>query len=262
MTILEQLFSLKSKVALVTGGSRGIGLMIAQGYLQAGAKVYISSRNAEACENAQKTLAAYGECIAIPADVAKKEDMLNLANEIKSRESALHILVNNAGAGWGASYEDYPSQAWDKLFSLNVRAVFELTRELTPLLEHSAAPEDPARVINIGSLGGIQNLQTQAYAYDASKAALHRLSRQLAVDLAGRGITVNAVAPGAFPTKMTNFEINGEHAMKMMARITPLKRVGTPEDMAGLCIYLASRAGSFMTGAVIQLDGGYLEKRI
>jgi len=262
MSLIEELFSLNNKVALVTGGSRGIGQMIAKGYLQAGAKVYISSRNAEACDNAVKELSVYGQCIAIPADISNKDDMLYLANEIKNREPALHILVNNAGAGWGASYEDYPSQAWDKLFSLNVRAVFELTRELTPLLERSAQPEDPGRVINIGSLGGIQNLQTQAYAYDASKAALHRLSRQLAVDLAGRGITVNAVAPGAFPMKMTNFEINGEHALKMMARITPLKRVGTPADIAGLCIYLASRAGSFMTGAVIQLDGGYLEKRI
>lgn len=262
MKILEQLFSLENKVALVTGGTRGIGLMIARGYLQAGVKVYISSRNAEACAKAREELSQYGECIAIPADIARKEEMLKLCEAIKANENKLHILVNNAGAGWGASYETYPSEAWDKLFGLNVKAVFELTRELTPLLQTSATAEDPGRVINIGSIGGLQNLQTQAYAYDASKAALHRLSRQLAVDLAERGITVNAIAPGAFPSKMTDFTIKGEHAMDMMARITPLKRVGTPEDIAGLCIYLASRAGAFMTGEVLRLDGGYLEKRI
>jgi NAD(P)-dependent dehydrogenase (short-subunit alcohol dehydrogenase family) len=262
MSIIDNLFSVKGKVALVTGGTRGLGLMIARGYVEAGARVYITSRDSQACHQAELELAQYGECTAIPGDMSNKDHMLRLCEEIKSKEEKLHILVNNAGAGWGASYEDYPSKAWDKLFSLNVRTVFELTREVTPLLENAATEHDPARVINIGSLGGIQNLQTQAYAYDASKAAVHRLSCQLAVDLAPRGITVNAVAPGAFPTKMTDFEINGEHAMDMMAKITPAKRVGTPEDIAGLCIYLASRAGAFMTGAVLPLDGGYLQKRV
>lgn len=250
---MQDLFSVAGKVALVTGGSRGIGLMIARGYVEAGAKVYISSRKAEVCEQVARELSARGTCVALPADCSTEAGCRGLAEALAAREPALHVLVNNAGANWGAPLAEYPDAAWDKVLALNVKAVFHLTRACLPLLEAAARPGDPARVINIGSIDGLQAPVLETYAYSSSKAAVHHLTRVLAHRLAPR-ITVNAVAPGPFESKMM-----AETLRKFRDAIVascPLGRIGEPEDMAGVAIYLASRAGAYLTGAVIPVDGG------
>jgi NAD(P)-dependent dehydrogenase (short-subunit alcohol dehydrogenase family) len=251
---VQDLFSIRGKVALVTGGSRGIGLMIARGFVEAGAKVYISSRKKEACDRAAEELSAIGTCISIPADVSTTEGRAWLVNELSAKEQALHILVNNAGAAWGAELTEYPESGFDKVMDTNVKAVFFLTRDLVPLLEKAAAPGDPGRVINIGSIDGIKVPSVENYAYAPSKAAVHHLTRVLAVKLGPLGITVNAVAPGPFESQMTKWLLE-----KFQSRIEsqcPLGRIGSPPDMAGVAIYLASRAGSYVNGVVIPVDGG------
>jgi NAD(P)-dependent dehydrogenase (short-subunit alcohol dehydrogenase family) len=252
------LFQIEGKVALVTGGSRGIGLMIARGLAQAGARVYISSRKADACARAAEELAKFGTCVALPADVSTERGARQLAAELAGREPKLHVLVNNAGANWGAPLEEYPDSAWDKLLALNVKAVFHLTRAALPRLHAAAAPGDPARVINIGSIDGIQVPLLETYAYSASKAAVHHLTRVLARKLAPR-VTVNAVAPGPFESKMMAATL--ERFGDSIAASCPLGRIGEPEDMAGVAIYLASRAGAYVTGAVIPVDGGIATTR-
>ena len=251
---MKDLFSIEGKVALVTGGSRGIGLMIARGYAEAGARVYISSRKAEVCEEAAAELSKVGTALALPADLSTEAECNRLAAELASREEKLHILVNNAGANWGAPLAEYPDAAWDKVLALNVKAIFHLTRALVPQLEAAASDEDPARVINIGSIDGLQVPLLETYAYSASKAAAHHLSRVLAKRLAPKRITVNAVAPGPFESKM--MEATLAKFGDAIAEGCPLGRIGTPEDMAGVAIYLASRAGAYVTGAVIPVDGG------
>jgi NAD(P)-dependent dehydrogenase (short-subunit alcohol dehydrogenase family) len=255
---IHRLFSLEGKVALVTGGSRGIGYMISQGLLQAGARVYITARKAEACQQAATALGQYGECIALPADVANPEGRHQLCQQLEKLEPCLHILINNAGAAWGETYEAYPESAFDKLMSINVTAVFGLTRALTPLLEAAASKEgDPARVVNIGSMDGLHIPTVTGvgtYAYTASKAAVHHLTRHLAVELGPRQITVNAVAPGFFPSKMTDQLF--EHRLAEIEQNSLLGRVGKDEEMAGIAIYLCSRAGAYTHGAVIPVDGG------
>ncbi|GBD26181.1 Rhamnolipids biosynthesis 3-oxoacyl-[acyl-carrier-protein] reductase [bacterium HR30] len=251
---MKNLFDIAGKVALVTGGSRGIGAMIARGYVENGVRVYISSRKQDACERMAQELSRYGTCIALPADLSTEAECRRLAKEIASREQALHILVNNAGANWGAPLEEYPDSAWDKVLSLNVKAVFHLTRALLPQLEAGARPGDPARVINIGSIDGLRVPLLETYAYSASKAALHHLTRVLAMQLASRNITVNAVAPGPFESKMMAATL--ERFRDAIIAACPLGRIGEPEDMAGIAIYLASRAGAYVTGAVIPVDGG------
>lgn len=250
---MKDLFSIEGKVALVTGGSRGIGLMIARGYVEAGARVYVSSRKASVCEEVAAELSKAGTCVALPADLATEAEARRLASELASRESALHILVNNAGANWGAPLEEYPDDAWDKVLALNVKAIFHLTRAALPQLEAAATEDDPARVINVGSIDGIQVPLLETYAYSTSKAAVHHLTRVLAKRLAPR-ITVNAVAPGPFESKMMAATL--DRFGDQIADSAPLKRIGTPEDMAGAAIYLASRAGAYLTGAVIPVDGG------
>ncbi len=250
---MKDLFSVEGKVAVVTGGSRGIGAMIARGFAEAGAKVYVSARRADACEKLAAELSKVGTCVAVPTDLGTEAGAIALAEEIAARESALHVLVNNAGANWGAPYAEYPDSAWDKVLALNVKAVFTLTRELTPLLEKGASPGDPARVINIGSIDGNQVPALETYAYSASKAAVHHLTRVLAKRLAPR-ITVNAVAPGPFESKMMAATI--ERFKDVIVASCPLGRIGEPPDMAGVAIYLASRAGAYVTGAVIPVDGG------
>jgi len=251
---MSDLFSIKHKVALVTGGSRGIGQMIARGYVEAGAKVYVSSRKRDACEKVAAELSRIGTCIPLPADCGTQAGCDGLGQALAEREPALHILVNNAGANWGAPLLEYPDAAWDKVLALNVKAIFHLTRACLPMLKHAAAPGDPARVINIGSIDGLHVPLLETYAYSASKAAVHHLSRTLAVRLAPDNITVNAVAPGPFESKMMHETL--ERFRDSIVGGCPLGRIGEPEDMAGVAIYLASRAGAYVTGAVIPVDGG------
>jgi NAD(P)-dependent dehydrogenase (short-subunit alcohol dehydrogenase family) len=251
---VKDLFSVAGKVALVTGGSRGIGLMIARGFVEAGARVYISARKADACEAAAAELSKHGTCLALPADLSTEAEARRLADAIAEREPALHILVNNAGANWGAPLAEFPDEAWDKVLALNVKAIFHLTRALLPQLEKAASAADPARVINIGSIDGLQVPDLDTFAYSASKAAVHHLTRVLAKKLAPKRITVNAVAPGPFESKMMAQTLRSFG--KLIVESCPLKRIGEPEDMAGVAIYLASRAGAYVTGAVIPVDGG------
>jgi NAD(P)-dependent dehydrogenase (short-subunit alcohol dehydrogenase family) len=251
---MKDLFSIEGKTAVVTGGSRGIGLMIARGYVEAGAKVYISSRKASECEKVAAELSRSGTCTAIAADLSTEAGANGLAAAVAAREPALHILVNNAGANWGAPLAEYPDAGWDKVLALNVKGVFHLTRALVPLLEKGVRPGDPARVINIGSIDGLRVPILETYAYSASKAAVHHLTRALAQQLAPRKITVNAVAPGPFESKMMAETL--KNFGDMIVAACPLGRIGEPEDMAGIAIYLASRAGAYVTGAVIPVDGG------
>jgi len=251
---VTDLFSIRGKVAVVTGGSRGIGLMIARGYVEAGAKVYISSRKRDVCDEVANDLSKSGQCFSAPADVGTEAGARQLAAQIAQDEPAVHILVNNAGANWGAPLAEYPDAAWDKVLALNVKGPFLVTRALLPQLEKAAAPGDPARVINIGSIDGLQVPLLETYAYSASKAALHHMTRVLARQLASRGITVNAVAPGPFESKMMAATL--ERFKDAIVATCPLGRIGEPADMAGIAIYLASRAGAYVTGAVIPVDGG------
>lgn len=251
------LFDLSGRTALVTGGSRGIGRMIAEGFLRAGAAVYLSSRKADACARTAAELSAAGPCQALPADVADDADRRRLVRALGERTPRLDILVNNAGTAWGAPYAEFPEAGFRKVLELNVTALFFLTRDLTPLLAEAATPRDPARVINIGSMDGLRAptvLENGTFPYSASKAAVHHLTRSLALELAPRHITVNAVAPGFFPSKMTAASLARFGAE--IERRCPLHRIGRPDDMAGVAIYLASRAGAYTTGAVIPVDGG------
>jgi NAD(P)-dependent dehydrogenase (short-subunit alcohol dehydrogenase family) len=251
---MKNLFSVQGKIALVTGGSRGIGYMIARGYVENGVKTYISARKADVCEAAAKELSAYGTCIALPADVGDAGDLKRLVTTLSTQEKKLDILVNNAGANWAAPIDEYPEAGWDKVLDVNLKSVFFLTRALLPLLRAAGTHADPARVINIGSIDGLHVPGLETFAYSSSKAAVHHLTRTLARRLARENINVNAVAPGPFESKMMaeTLKTFGE-AIKAAA---PRGRIGEPEDMAGVAIYLASRASAYVTGAVIPVDGG------
>jgi NAD(P)-dependent dehydrogenase (short-subunit alcohol dehydrogenase family) len=264
----DGLFSIEGKVALVTGGSRGIGRMIAGGYVAAGARVYISSRKVEACEQVAAELSAIGDCRSIPADLAGPAGVEHLAAEIARHEPSLDVLVNNAGVTWGAPLEQYPDEAFDRCWSVNVKAVFHLTRLLLPQLRAAATADDPARIINIGSVDGLRvpalgevgaaepRPSMENYAYSASKAAVHMLNRHLAHRLAREHVTVNAIAPGPFESKMMDFLLRTDDGLRQVAASVPLGRIGTPEDIVGAAIYLASRAGAYLTGAILPVDGG------
>jgi NAD(P)-dependent dehydrogenase (short-subunit alcohol dehydrogenase family) len=250
---MSELFSIAGRTALVTGGSRGIGLMIARGYVEAGAKVYISSRKADVCDRVAAELSEVGECIALPADLSSEAECRRLAEAVAEREPSLDILVNNAGATWGAPLEQFDEAAWERVLALNVKGVFHLTKFLAPLLEKAGTADEPARVINVGSIDGIHVPILETYSYSASKAAVHQLTRHLARRLAPT-VTVNAIAPGPFESKMMAATL--EAAGDAIAGSAPLKRIGRPDDMAGVAIFLASRAGAYLTGAVIPVDGG------
>ena len=254
----SDLFDIAGKTALVTGGSRGIGKMIAEGFVGAGVTVYISSRKADVCIEVAAELSRKGTCIAVPADLSTEAGCRRLADELAAREDSLDILVNNAGATWGTPLEDFDEAAFEHVLALNVKGVFHLTKFLVPLLEKAGTAEEPARVINIGSIDGIQVPALETYSYSASKAAVHQLTRHLAKRLAP-AITVNAIAPGPFESKMmaATLEAFGEQ----IAASAPLKRIGRPDDMAGAAIYLSSRAGAYLTGAVIPVDGGIATTR-
>jgi NAD(P)-dependent dehydrogenase (short-subunit alcohol dehydrogenase family) len=250
---MSDLFSVAGKTALVTGGSRGIGRMIAGGFVDAGATVYVSSRSAEACDEVAAELSETGVCVSVPADLSTESGCRTLADEMTRRADRLDVLVNNAGNTWGAPLEEFGDAAWDRVLSLNVKGVFHTTKFLLPLLEAAAGEDDPARVINIGSIDGIQVPFLETYSYSASKAAVHQLTRHLAKKLAPR-ITVNAIAPGPFQSKMmaATLDAFGEQ----IAAAAPMKRIGRPDDMAGAAIYLASRAGAYLTGVILPVDGG------
>lgn len=254
---MHSYFSLQGRTALVTGGSRGIGRMIAQGLLEAGARVFICARDGAACAQAAEELSVHGECIGLAADLSGEDGARALAEQLSGRLERLDILVNNAGTTWGAPLESYPAKGWEKVMQLNVTAVFSCIQQLLPLLQKAGSAQSPARIINIGSVAGISSFGEQAYAYGPSKAALHQLSRILARELVSQHINVNVIAPGRFPSKMTRHIAQDEAAMAEDSAQIPMQRWGREEEMAALAISLASTAGAYMTGAIIPIDGGF-----
>lgn len=253
-TTHAELFDLSGKRALVTGGTRGIGLMIARGLLQAGASVVISSRNAEACTQAQKQLSEFGDVGAIPADLSRHEECERVAQFVTADSGTLDVLVNNAGAMWDEPLATFPDAAWDTVIDLNLKSPFWLVQALLPALRGAGTADDPARIINIGSIAAIHIPARPNYSYSSSKAALHQLTRVLAKELGPQHITVNAVAPGPFPSTMMAATL--QELGEAIAASAPLRRIGRDDDMAGVAVFLASRAGAYLTGAVVPVDGG------
>ncbi len=261
MSFLESIFGLEGKTAVVTGGASGIGRMMAQALVQAGAHVLICSRKGYACEAVAaelNALGALGSAEGFEADLSSEEGIKAASADIMKRTDKLHILANNAGASWGAAYEEFPRAGWDKIMNLNVTAIFELTRDLTPLLEKTATDDDPARVINVASVMGIVPMAAGAYSYSVSKAAVIHLTQILANEFTSKRITVNALAPGPFPSKMTAFATASDEGAKATAEWNPMGRMGRPEDVAGIMLYLCGYGGSYTTGETIRIDGGYI----
>ena len=252
---IEELFSVRGKVVVVTGGSRGIGEMIARAYVENGAKVYITARSAAVCDGLAAELSKFGTCISIPANLADMGEIDRFATELEKHESKVDVLFNNAGASWGATFDTFPESGWDKVIDLNVKSVFFLTQRLVKLLEAAGTADDFARVINIGSIDGMHVSGIETYSYAASKAGVLHLTRMMAKNLASRHIAVNAIAPGYFPSKMTAGIPEAWAAESV--RQTPMKRIGNADDMGGLAIYLGSKASGFVCGSVIAVDGGY-----
>jgi NAD(P)-dependent dehydrogenase (short-subunit alcohol dehydrogenase family) len=252
--MIKDMFSLKGKVALITGGSRGIGKMIAEGFIMQGAKVYISSRKAAACEETARELSRDGGvCLPLPQDISTVDGCKKLAEAYSAREQKLDILVNNAGAAWGADFEVHPESGWDKVLDLNLKSPFFLTQALHPILKATATTETPAKIINIASIDGLRLNPQETYSYHASKAGLIYLTRRIAARLIADRIVVNAIAPGAFASEMNRA---ARDSGDIIARGIPSRRIGTDEDMAGAAIYLASRAGDYCVGETIAVDGG------
>ncbi|WP_443478710.1 SDR family oxidoreductase [Novosphingobium aerophilum] len=253
---MSDLFSLHGKKALVTGGAQGLGRMIAEGLLRAGASVAITSRKADVCETAAAEMSGLGPCLPLAADLSTPEAAVELAALYRSALGQCDILVNNAGKTWGGPIDTFPDKAWPSVMAVNVQTPFTLVRELLPELVAAGTADDPSRVINIGSVAGMKAERLNAYSYAASKAAVHMMTRDLAGDLADRNITVNAVIPGFFPTKMTA-HMRDEDAVdpKLLSHI-PLRRLGRADDIAGIVVFLCSRAGAYVTGAQIPVDGG------
>jgi len=253
---MQSLFDVSGKKVLVTGGAQGMGRMIAEGFLQGGAKVYFTSRKADIVAQAEQEMSSIGSCVGIVSDLSTPEAAVALIDEIRQKEERIDVLINNAGKTWGAPLESFPDQAWASIMAVNVQGPFTLVRELLPLLKAAGSVEDPARVINIGSLAGAKVERLSAYSYAASKAAIHHLSRELAAELANKNITVNTIVPGYFPTKMTA-HVRGEddELNKLLDRV-PLQRLGESDDIKGACIFLSSRAANYITGTELFVDGG------
>ena len=259
MNYLDNLFGLNGKTALVTGGASGIGRMIATALVQAGAHVMIVSRKSDNCESVAAMLNgldAAGSAEGFGGDVGSQQNIDALVGAVKSRTKKLDILFNNAGVSWGAPIESFPFEAWDKVMGINVAGLFTLTRELLPLLDAAASDDDPARVVNIGSVMGTLPVSEGAYSYAASKAAVHHLTKILADEFAARRITVNAFAPGPFPSRMTAFATASPEGEAKVGKNVPLGRIGLPADIAGATLYLCGRSGRYVTGAILPLDGG------
>lgn len=253
---LTSLFGLEGRRAVVTGGSRGIGRMIVEGLLDAGCEVLITARKVEQVVAAADELSAKGPVTAVPTDLSTDEGIEHLAAAVGERWDGLDILVNNAGASWGEPLDDFSTAGWDKVMNVNVRSVFFLTQKLLPLLRAAATEDHPARVINTGSVNGLTPPEADSFSYSSSKAAVHMLTRHLGKQLAEEHITVNAIAPGPFDSAMMAFVLDDPDTRASLARGVPLGRIGRPDDMAGVAVYLASAAGSFVTGAVIPVGGG------
>jgi len=255
--MIEYLFSLKGKVCLVTGGSRGLGAYMAQAFLEAGAsKVYITARKAGPCVEAAEALSQYGECIALPADVSTLDGINQLVSELQEHEQHLDVLVNNAGAGWGAPFGDVPEKSWDKVMDVNAKSPFFLIQALAPMLKLRAKADSQSVIINIGSIAAMVGRALDNFSYAVSKSAVHQLTRVMATELAEDHIRVNAIAPGRFYSKMTQFLSEDKAAFEEECKTIPMHRWGEPKDIAGVAIMLASRAGGFITGQVIPVDGG------
>ena len=255
---LSELFSLTGKTALVTGGSKGIGLMISTALVKAGAKVYISSRSQESCDEVASQLSEHGICVSLPFDLSVVENIQNLADRIGEHESKLDILINNSGRSWGAPLEEFPEKGWDNVMTLNVKSPFYLVQKLLPLLSAAGTVDDPARIINIGSIAGISSFTQSAYSYMASKAAINHLTKGLAIDLVKRNITANAIAPGFFPSRMTRHITDDDKMMDFAMAKVPMGRMGKADEIGSLAIYLCSKPSAYITGAVMTIDGGVL----
>ena len=256
---MNKLFDIAGKVALVTGGSRGIGEMIAEGFVKNGAKTFITSRKADQCDETAKRLSKFGECISIPADLTDSNEIKKVKSKVESETNTLNILVNNAGAVWAADFDNFPENGWDKVMDTNVKAMFFLTQQFIKLLEENGTNEDPSRIINIGSIDGLGIPRAETYSYPASKAAVHHLTKVMANRLAERNINVNAIAPGPFESQMMKSTLNS--FSEEIINSVPRKRIGKPEDMAGASIFLSSKASAYITGIVMPVDGGSLIAR-
>jgi NAD(P)-dependent dehydrogenase (short-subunit alcohol dehydrogenase family) len=257
--ILDRLFGVDGKHVVVTGGSRGIGRMIATGFVEAGATVYISARKAEACDEtaaALNGLDAPGSCVSIPADVSTQAGVDALVAAVAEHTDVLHVLVNNAGATWGAPIDEYPEDAFDKVFNINVKGAFLLTQAFLPALRAAATEDDPARVINIGSIDGIRTPAMESYAYSTTKAGILALTRHLAKRLVRDNVLVNAIAPGPFESKMMAFALGTEEGRDMVAAGVPARRIGRPDDMAAAALFLAGRGSTYVVGETLVVDGG------
>lgn len=252
---IEDLFSVRGKLAVVTGGSRGIGEMIARALVENGARVIITARNAAVCDGLAAELSKIGECVSIPADLSKMAEIERFAGEVLAREPRIDILFNNAGASWGAPFDDFPESGWDKVMDLNVKSIFFLTQKLIKGLEAAGTAEDNARVINIGSIDGQHISDLETYSYAASKAAVLHMTKMMAKFLSNRHIACNAIAPGFFPSKMT--AAIAEEFQVAFRDATPMQRWGNADDMAGVALFLSSRASAYLCGSVITVDGGY-----